>query len=108
MEWTVNDAEEKKMVAAGGLEPPRVLPQRILNPSCLPISPRRHRRVGGIILSQSPKATSRQAKITRRHSELESIEQGQLGNLCKRLLSGLQYEALETEVADGLGVIDIL
>ena len=63
MEWTVNDAEEKKMVAAGGLEPPRVLPQRILNPSCLPISPRRHRRVVGIILSLIAKAISQRTQL---------------------------------------------
>ena len=29
-------------MGTGGLEPPRVLPQRILSPSCLPISPHSH------------------------------------------------------------------
>lgn len=42
MEWTVNDAEEKKMVAAGGLEPlskPKIHPKITL---CVLISCRRY------------------------------------------------------------------
>ena len=33
-----------EMVPEAGLEPARVLPHRILNPTCLPISPLRQRR----------------------------------------------------------------
>ena len=39
------------MVPEAGLEPARVLPQRILNPSCLPISPLWHCYRAGLCIA---------------------------------------------------------
>lgn len=103
------------MVAAGGLEPPRVLPQRILNPSCLPIPPRRQNRTCSLPADCEQDYTHHRPESKRYplssqwvRVPLQAIEQGELGGLCKGLLGSLQYKALERQVTDRFSVIDVL